>query len=61
MSKRCDCGVKLISKYLDIGKCAKCQGIYKSYEYHKFILQVHDEKHGITKEALTVIVIYIFS
>jgi len=47
---RCDCGVKLISKYLDVGKCAGCQGKHSTYEYYKERIKFYDEKHGITKE-----------
>lgn len=47
---KCDCGTKLFTKFIDIGKCAKCQGKFRTNEYYKENIKLYDEKHGISKE-----------
>ena len=45
----CTCGTKLLTKFLTIGKCAKCQYSTKG-EYTMKISAQHDEALGITRE-----------
>lgn len=46
----CDCGKKLISKYILMGTCAKCQGLYRGSAYVTMMQKKHDELVGITPE-----------
>lgn len=45
----CPCGTKLLTKYITIGKCVKCQYSTKG-EYTMKISAQRDELLGITKE-----------
>lgn len=44
-SRKCECGTRLILKFWEIGKCAKCQDRFGK-EYQRQQREKYKEKHG---------------